>query len=42
MKTNEWTHEAMSLKVQVNQKKLKERGETITSKKKQTFHQCSK
>ena len=42
MKTNEWTHEEMSLKVQVNQKKPKNSGETITNKKKQTFYQCSK
>ena len=42
MKTNEWTHEEMSLKVQVNQKKPKKSGETITNKKKQNFYQCSK
>ena len=30
-------HEKMSLKVQVNQKKPKKNGETITNKKKQTF-----
>ena len=33
MKTNEWTHEEMSLKVQVNKKKLKKSGETISNKK---------
>ena len=33
MKTNEWKHEEMSLKVQVNQKKPKKGGETITNKK---------
>ena len=38
MKINEWTHEEMSLKVQVNQKKPKKSGETITNKKKQTFY----
>ena len=37
MKTNEWTHEEMSLNVQVNQKKPKKSGETITNKKKQAF-----
>ena len=42
MKTNEWTHEEMSLKVQVYQKEPKNRGETITNKKKQNFYQCSK
>ena len=42
MKTNEWTHEEMSLKVQVNQKKPKKSGETVANKKKQTFYQCSK
>ena len=42
MKTNEWTHEEMSLKVQVNQKKPKKSGETLTNKKKQNFYQCSK
>ena len=44
MKTNEWTHEEMSLKVQVNQKKPKKSGETITNTpiKKQDFYQCSK
>ena len=42
MKTNEWTHKEMSLKVQVNKKKPKKSGETITNKKKQNFYQCSK
>ena len=42
MKTNGWLHEEMSLKVQVNQKKPKKSGETITNKKKQNFYQCSK
>ena len=43
MKTNEWTHEEMSLKVQVNQMKPKKSGETlITNKKQQNFYQCSK
>ena len=42
MKTNEWTHEEMSLKIQVNQKKPKKSGETITNKKKQHFYQHSK
>ena len=37
MKTNEWTHEEKSLKVQVDQKKSKKSGETITNKKKQNF-----
>ena len=37
MKTNEWTHEEMSLKVQVNQQKPNKSGETITNKKIQTF-----
>ena len=31
MKTNEWTHEEMSLKVQVNQKKPKKSSETIAN-----------
>ena len=39
MKTNEWMHEEMSLKVQVNQKKPKKSSETITNKKKQNFYQ---
>ena len=42
MKTNEWTHEEMSLKVQVNQKKPKKSGETITNKMRQTISKCSK
>ena len=33
MKTNEWTHEEMSLKVQVNQKKPKKSSENIANKK---------
>ena len=37
IKTNEWTHKEMSLKVQVNQKKPKKSGETTTNKKKQNF-----
>ena len=39
MKTNEWTHEEMSLKVKVNQNKPKKSGETITNEKKQNFYQ---
>ena len=39
MKTNESTHEEMSLKIQVNQKKPKKSGEIITNKKKQNFYQ---
>ena len=35
MKTNEWTYEEMSLKVQVNQKKPKKIGENTGNKKKQ-------
>ena len=42
MKTNERTHEEMSLKVQVNQKKPKKSGETITNKKNQNYYLCSK
>ena len=42
MKTNEWMHEEMSLKVQVNQKKPKKSGETIANKKKQILYPCSK
>ena len=42
MKTNERTHEEMSLKVQVNQKKPKKSGETVTNKKKQNFYQYRK
>ena len=43
IKTNEWMHEEMSLKVQVNQKKPpKKSGETITNKMRQTFYKCSK
>ena len=37
MKTNEWTHEEMSLKVQVNQKKPKKSGVSITNKRNKTF-----
>ena len=37
METNEWTHEKMSLKVQLNQRNPKKRGVTITNKKKQPF-----
>ena len=33
MKTNGWTHEEMSLKVQVNQKKPKKSSENIANKK---------
>ena len=42
MKTNEWTYEEMSLKVQVNQKKPKKIGENTGNKKKQNFYQQSK
>ena len=39
MKTNEWTHEEMSLKVEVNQKKPRKIGESTGNKKKQNFYQ---
>ena len=42
MKTNEWTHEEMSLKAQVNQKKPKKSGENTGNKKKQNFYQRGK
>ena len=38
MKTNEWTHEEMSLKAQVDQKKPKKSGENTRNKKKQNFY----
>ena len=37
MKTNEWTHEEMSLKVQVSRKKPKKSGEAITNKRNKPF-----
>ena len=37
MKTNEWTHEEMSLKVQVNQMKPKKSGENKANTKNKTF-----
>ena len=39
MKTNEWTHEEISLKVEVNQKKPRKIGESTGNKKKQNFYQ---
>ena len=41
MKTNEWTHEEISLKVQTNKKKPKKSGENTVNKK-QNFYQQSK
>ena len=42
MKTNEWTYEEMSLKVEVNEKKPKKIDENTGNKKKQNFYQQSK